>query len=72
MRLGCGRMKLNGLESTSGSLRCSSSAGLGSEAVRVADDGGQWWRRRSDEGVSSGKRECGGKEVRQRVNKITE
>jgi hypothetical protein len=44
----------------------------GSEAARVADDGGQWWRRRSSEGVSSGKRECGGKEVRQRVNKITE
>jgi hypothetical protein len=44
----------------------------GSEAARVADDGGQWWRRRSGEGVSSEKRECGGKEVRQRVNKIIE
>jgi hypothetical protein len=43
----------------------------GSEAMGVADDGGQWWRRRSGEGVSSGKRKCGGKEVRQRVNKIT-
>jgi hypothetical protein len=47
-------------------------ADWGLEASRVADDGGQWWQRRSGEGVSSGKRECGGKEVRQRVNKITE
>jgi hypothetical protein len=38
----------------------------------VTDDGGQWWRRRSGEGVITEKRECGGKEVRQRVNKITE
>jgi hypothetical protein len=44
----------------------------GSEAARVANDDGQWGRRRSSEGVSSGERECGGKEVRQRVNKITE
>jgi hypothetical protein len=29
-------------------------------------------RRRSGEGVSSGKEERGGKEVRQRVHKITE
>jgi hypothetical protein len=44
----------------------------GSEAMGATDDGGQWWRRRSGEGMSSGKRKCGGKEVRQRVNKITE
>jgi hypothetical protein len=44
----------------------------GSEVARVADNGGQWWRWRFGEGVSSGKRKCGGKEVRQRVNKVTE
>jgi hypothetical protein len=44
----------------------------GSEAMGAADDGGQWWRQRTDEGVISGKRKYGGKEVRQRVNKITE
>jgi hypothetical protein len=46
---------------------CSALAALdwGSEAARVANDCGQWWRRRSDEGVSSGKRESDGKEVRQ-------
>jgi hypothetical protein len=40
----------------------------GSEGARVADDSGQWGRRRSGEEVSSGKGKCGGKEVRQRVN----
>jgi hypothetical protein len=44
----------------------------GSEAARAADDGGQWSRWRSGEGVSSGKGKYGGKEVRQRVNKIPE
>jgi hypothetical protein len=44
----------------------------GSEGERVADDGGQWGRWRSGEEVSSGKGKYSGKEVRQRVNKITE
>jgi hypothetical protein len=44
----------------------------GSEGARVADDGGQWGRRRSGEGVSSEKGKCSGKEVRQQVNKIIE
>jgi hypothetical protein len=32
----------------------------GPEVMGVAVDGGQWWRRRSGEGSSSGKRKCGG------------
>jgi hypothetical protein len=44
----------------------------GPEGARVADDGGQWGRRRSGEEMSSGKEERGGKEVQQRVHKITE
>jgi hypothetical protein len=30
----------------------------GSKGARVADDGGQWWRRRSGEGVELGKGKC--------------
>jgi hypothetical protein len=44
----------------------------GSEGAKAAGDGGQEGLRRSGEGVSSGKGKCGGKEVRQRVNKVTE
>jgi hypothetical protein len=32
----------------------------GSEVMGVAVDGGQWWRRRSGEGLSSRKRKCCG------------
>jgi hypothetical protein len=60
MMVGRGEMKLEGLGSTSESLWCSSSAGLGFRGNEDVDDGGQWWRRGSGEGSSSGKRKCCG------------
>jgi hypothetical protein len=44
----------------------------GGAAAAAAVDGSKKGRQRSGEGVSSGKGNCGGKEVRQRVNKVTE
>jgi hypothetical protein len=44
----------------------------GRAMAAVAVDGGQWRRRSSGEESSSGKGKCGGKEVRQRVNQVTE
>jgi hypothetical protein len=44
----------------------------GGATAAAAVDGGQWRRRRSGEESSSGNGKCGGKEVRQRVNQVTE
>jgi hypothetical protein len=61
--VGRGEMKLEGLGSTGDHCGALAVLDWGSEAAGAADDGGQWWQRRSGEGVSSGKKKCCGLEV---------
>jgi hypothetical protein len=49
---------------------CASDQGWGVAIAAV--DGGQWWRRRSGEGVSSGKRKCCGLGVLGGVKQVAE
>jgi hypothetical protein len=49
MVVGRGKMKLDGLGSTSDHCGALVALDWGSKAARTADDGGQWWRRRSGE-----------------------
>jgi hypothetical protein len=72
MKLGCEKMKLHGLESISGSQRCSRGLKLGSSR---SESGWRRWavgRRRSGESSSSGNGKRQWKRSATRVNKITQ